>query len=209
VASPLDETLPVTLTSFAANVNAQNLINVIWNTASETSMLGYKVYYNTSSSQSSIVCLTPSAITANNSSSGANYSFLATDLTEPGTYYFWLEAISIDGTGEFYGPINATLSTIEIPPLPLRNFLSDAWPNPFRIGNNASIQVELKEHEKGTVTVYNVVGQVVKTYQVLPGSQTLSWDGLDVRGNNCASGIYFYKLSSPSLNQTKKLVLVK
>jgi hypothetical protein len=37
----------------------------------------------------------------------------------------------------------------------------------------------------------------------------LNWNGKDSKGNVCGSGIYFYKLSTPSMNMTKKMVIVK
>ncbi len=209
VASSFDETLPVTLASFTAAVNSQNLISLAWSTASETSMQGYNVYYKPDGLNSNMICLTPNLIPAENSSSGSNYSFVAIELTEPGTYYFWLEAVSIDGSSDFYGPVNATLSNPEVPPLPERTTLSDAWPNPFRIGQQSSIEVRMKAGETGTLSIYNLLGQVVKSYTVQAGTQILNWDGIDSRGNFCGSGVYFYKLQSPSISQTKKFVIVR
>ncbi len=209
VASSFDETLPITLASFTAVVNAQNLLTIAWATASETSMLGYNVYYKSSAANLDMICLNPVVIPAENSSSGSQYSFVASELTEPGTYYFWLEAISIDGSSEFYGPVNATLSVNEVPPLPDRTQMSDAWPNPFQIGQHTNIQVQMKAGETGAVNIYNLSGQIVKSYSVTAGNQILNWDGLDNRGNYCASGVYFYKLQSPSISQTKKLVIIK
>ncbi|PKN73794.1 MAG: hypothetical protein CVU50_01005 [Candidatus Cloacimonetes bacterium HGW-Cloacimonetes-3] len=204
-----DVPLPVTLSSFTASVNAQNLIALAWSTASETSLRGFKVYFNTSNTDYNSICLTPDAISPQNSSSGASYSFVASELSQPGVYFFWLEALSNDGSSEFFGPISKTLSTTETPTLPLRNLLSDAYPNPFRTGSTSRFEVELKAGEKGEIAIYNVVGQVVKSISVSEGYHTLNWDGKDSKGNNCASGIYFYKLSTPSLTQTKKLVIVR
>jgi len=209
--TPMDEdpTLPVELTSFAAIVNAQNLISLAWSTASETSMIGYKVYYRPANSNETTICLTPVAIPATNSSNGSNYNYTATELNTPGVYSFYLEAISMDGTSQFYGPVTATLSEIVIPPLPVNNNLGDAWPNPFNTLANTNISVEMKAGESGMVTIYNLAGQAVKSYMVTQGINNLNWNGLDSKGNACASGVYFYKLTSPSLNQTKKLMLLK
>jgi hypothetical protein len=204
-----DVPLPVTLSSFNANLNAQNLIALAWTTASETSMRGFKVYYNTSNAVTDAACLTPVVIPSHNSSSGASYSFTASELTEPGLYYFWLEAISMDGSSDFFGPVSKTISSSDAPVFPIRNLFGDAYPNPFRTGNISSFDVALKAGEKGEVSIYNVAGQLVKTMQVSEGYNTLNWDGKDSRGNNCSSGIYFYKLSSPSLSQTKRLVIVR
>lgn len=209
VFSTVDETLPVTLTSFTATTTSANQIAVAWSTASESSMNGYKVYFKETGSLDALHCLTPIIIPAHNETDGADYSFLASDIETPGTYSFWLEAISMDGSSDFHGPVSATLSDNQTPPLPVRNTLSYAFPNPFRIGTSTSIAVEMKAGETGKVTVYNIMGQVVKNYSLTQGIQTLIWDGLDTKGNACASGVYFFKLSSPSLSQTKKMVLVR
>ncbi|HOE90847.1 MAG TPA: hypothetical protein PLV22_02625 [Candidatus Cloacimonadota bacterium] len=42
-----------------------------------------------------------------------------------------------------------------------------------------------------------------------PGKHNLVWDGKDNHKKNCAAGIYFYKLSSPSFSQTKKIMYIK
>jgi len=49
----------------------------------------------------------------------------------------------------------------------------------------------------------------VKAYNVTPGSHTITWNGTDSNGNACSSGIYLYKLSTPSANATKKMVIIK
>jgi len=209
--TPMDEdpTLPVELTSFAAIVNAQNLISLAWSTASETSMIGYKVYYRPANSNETTICLTPVAIPATNSSNGSNYNYTATELNTPGVYSFYLEAISMDGTSQFYGPVTATLSEIVIPPLPVNNNLGDAWPNPFNTLANTNISVEMKAGESGMVTIYNLAGQAVKSYMVTQGINNLNWNGLDSKGNACASGVYFYKMKADKFVSTKKMILMK
>ena len=202
-------TLPVELTSFAAIVTAQNIISLAWSTASEASMIGYKVYYKPANSDDAITCLTPITIPAANSSNGSSYNYVATDICTPGVYSFYLEAISMDASSQMYGPVSATLSETNIPALPVSNNLSDAWPNPFKALANTNISVEMKAGEDGLVTIYNLAGQMVRVYPVTPGVNNLNWNGVDSKGNACASGVYFYKLTSPSLNQTKKLMLLK
>ena len=41
------------------------------------------------------------------------------------------------------------------------------------------------------------------------GSQTLSWDGKDDKGNDLSSGIYFYQLKAGQMTETRRLVLLK
>ncbi|HOZ01971.1 MAG TPA: T9SS type A sorting domain-containing protein, partial [Candidatus Syntrophosphaera sp.] len=85
--------------------------------------------------------------------------------------------------------------------------MKGAYPNPFKA--NTNIEVSLKAGESGSVTIYNVLGQVVRTFNVEQGTHTIQWDGMNSKGDTCGSGIYFYKLATPSVNQTKKMVIVK
>ncbi len=84
--------------------------------------------------------------------------------------------------------------------------LNNAFPNPFHTDNSHSvnISVSIKMGEIGTVTIFNILGQTVKSFPISAGVHSLNWDGKD-----CCSGIYFYKLITPSANETKKLVLLK
>jgi flagellar hook assembly protein FlgD len=61
--------------------------------------------------------------------------------------------------------------------------------------------------------VYNVAGQLVRTLlndQRAPGSvHSVAWDGRNDAGQSVSSGVYFYKLVTNDLTQTKKMVLLK
>ncbi len=208
LASP-DVPLAVTLSSFSASINSGNMIALAWATSAETALRGFKVYYNSTAAENEAICLSPSVIEAQNISSGANYSFVASTISDPGTYYFWLEVVSLDGSSEMFGPISKSLESGFIPPLPGRSSLGDAYPNPFRKGSESRFEVQLKAGEQGEVNIYNVTGQVIKTMKVDEGIQQINWDGKDKHGNSCGSGIYFYKLSTPSVSQTKKMVIFK
>ncbi|MCB5280267.1 MAG: T9SS type A sorting domain-containing protein, partial [Candidatus Cloacimonetes bacterium] len=124
------------------------------------------------------------------------------------TYYYWLEAVDMTHS-TFFGPQYVEVTGTVTPELPTQTVMKSAYPNPFKASANTNINVEVKAGESGTVTIYNVLGQVVKTFNVNEGLNPLKWNGKDHRGNTCGSGIYFYKLSTPSMNQTKKMVIVK
>ncbi len=210
VASPLDETLPIALSSFYASVNSSNLAVIAWTTASESDMNGYKIYAADSDGLVSAICLTPNVIEASNSSTGGTYSYVATEINEAGTWYFWLESISIDGHSEFFGPISATITEEpQTPELPNRSSISAAYPNPFRVGQSGTFDVTVKASETGTVSIYNLSGQLVAKYHVPAGSNRITWNGFDSNGRACASGVYLYKLSTQSMHQTRKLMLFK
>lgn len=208
IASPFDEsTLPVELTSFNAIAASANAAVLTWTTASETNLLGYHILAGTANNLESAMTLTSSPIEAQNSSQGATYSYNA-NMEQTGTYYFWLQTLEFDGSSEFFGPVIVTLQdSPETPEFPERNLLGNAYPNPF---NSATkIDVEIKAGELANLAIYNLAGQLVKSIPLNPGVQTVSWNGLDSRGQNCANGIYFYKLSSSSSQQVKKLILMK
>lgn len=151
-----------------------------------------------------------SAIPAHNSSTGSSYSYTAAEITQPGTYWFWLESIGFSGVSDIHGPVNITLQDQPgVPELPARSALGSAYPNPFKLGQNASIAVDVKSGETGVVSIYNLAGQLIRTYNVQPGSHVLNWNGRDAKGNACASGIYLYRLSTPSFSGSGKMVIVK
>ena len=203
-----DATLPVTLSSFTAIATSQNFVNLTWVSQSETNLLGYKVYRNASLDLTTATLITPVMINATNTSSTAVYSVIDDEVTMGNTYYYWLESIDM-GSTTFLDPISVTLEG-EIPPvIPSTTSMSNAYPHPFRMSEGTNIDVNIKAGETGTVTIYNITGQAVKTFSLNEGSHKLKWNGRDSNNNVCANGVYFYKLSSSTMNQTKKMVIVK
>ncbi len=207
IASPIDETLPVELASFAAYVNSDNLAEIKWMTGSETSMVGFRVYANQSEDFSTATCLTPVIIPAENCSCGASYSYTAESINAPGTYYFWLQAISMADENDFFGPISLVIEENgNSPALPERDLLGNAYPNPFV--SSTRIDFDIKAGERGTLAIYNLAGQLISSRTYDAGSHSLNWNGLDSNGRKCANGIYLYKLSTPTYSAVKRLVIV-
>jgi len=203
-----EQTLPVELSYFAATLTAQNFVKLTWVSQSETGLLGYRVYRSENDNQANAVSITPSMIPATNTSTTQTYSITDAEVAIGSTYYYWLESVDM-GHSTFFGPTSVLVQG-EVPPvLPEYTTMRNAYPNPFRANTGTTIEVNVKAGETGQVTVYNVLGQVVKTYTVKEGLNNLNWNGKDSKGNVCGSGIYFYKLSTPSMNMTKKMVIVK
>ncbi len=84
-----------------------------------------------------------------------------------------------------------------------------ASPNPFRGGDPARVELTVKAGETATCGIYNLSGQLLQSRTYAPGSHSFAWDGLDLQGNPCASGIYLIRLKSPSHSSSAKLVLIK
>ena len=205
-----DPTVPVELSSFNATLTAQNFVKLTWVSQTETGMWGYRVYRGESDNQAVATLLTHTLIPATNTSTTQVYELEDKEVEIGNTYWYWLEAVEINGVGQFYGQPASVTVTGEVPPvLPTVTTMRNAYPNPFKQVNSTTIEVDIKAGENGTVTIYNILGQVVKTFKVKEGVHKLNWNGKDARGNNCGSGIYFYKLSTASTNMTKKMVIVK
>lgn len=203
-----DPTLPVELSVFNAVLTAQKFVKLTWVSESETNMLGYRVYRSETNDANSATQITAMMIEATNTSTTQVYSIEDREVLPFSTYYYWLEAVDYNHSN-FFGPQFVEVPGEVVPELPVQTAMKNAYPNPFKTNASTNIEVALKAGETGTVTIYNVLGQVVKTYSVNEGSHTLNWNGRDSKGNACGSGIYFYKLSTPSMNQTKKMVIVK
>ncbi len=198
--------VPVELSSFTATLTALNDVQINWVSQSESNMMGYRVYRNETLSQNSAILITPILIPATNTSQQQGYTVVDDEVEIGSTYYYWLESVEANSS-LFFGPVSIIVQG-EVPPIyPQVTALKNAYPNPFKTHTN--IEVELKEGEQGTVTIYNLQGKVVKIYNVNSGTHTISWNGMDSNGAVCGSGIYLYKLSTPSVNQTKKMIIVK
>jgi hypothetical protein len=200
--------VPVELSSFTATLTAQNYVQLTWVSQTESQMMGYLVYRNSTNDQSTSVLIDHPMIPATNTSSTQTYTAVDNDVQLGQTYYYWLEAVDYNNS-TYHGPVSVTVMGNVPPVLPEVTSMKNAYPNPFKANGSTTIDVSLKAGDNGTITIYNVLGQVVKTITVTEGNHTINWNGKDSKGNVCGSGIYFYKLSTPSMNVTKKMVIVK
>jgi len=93
--------------------------------------------------------------------------------------------------------------------VPASYALHQNYPNPFNAGT--VIPFDLKKTGDWTVDIYNVAGQLVKSFSGYdtPGQVNVSWDGADNSGSSTASGVYFYRVTSGDFTATKKMTLLK
>jgi hypothetical protein len=101
-------------------------------------------------------------------------------------------------------------STLAKSVLPTSYSLMQNYPNPFNAGT--VIRFDLVEEADWTLTVYNVTGQVVRTFSGhdLQGSINVAWDGRSNQGNDVPSGVYFYNLKAgKNFTASKKMTLMK
>jgi hypothetical protein len=82
-------------------------------------------------------------------------------------------------------------------------------PNPF--SPETRIGFELPRAGEVELRIYSVDGRLVRglvkdTRQA--GRHTVSWDGLDDAGRRLPSGIYFYSLRSPGIEESRRMILL-
>jgi len=65
---------------------------------------------------------------------------------------------------------------------------------------------------KVRLDVFNLRGQLVKTLvdrAMEAGDYRVQWEGTDNSGKHVSSGVYFYRLTTPNFNATRKMVILK
>ena len=89
--------------------------------------------------------------------------------------------------------------------------LANNYPNPFNPAT--TIQYALPQAADVELTVYNVVGQPVRTLVAehqSAGRYVVEWDATNDNGHSLSSGMYFYRLEAGGeFRETKKMLLLK
>jgi hypothetical protein len=94
--------------------------------------------------------------------------------------------------------------------IPNKYSIDQNFPNPFN--PTTGITFSLPKISKVTVAVYNILGQQVATLinsELGVGDHKVVWNGVDASGMSVGSGVYFYKISANSLDNTSKFSSVK
>ena len=95
----------------------------------------------------------------------------------------------------------------EAPTIPQSFELMQNYPNPF--SDETNIPYKLNEESNASVTIYNILGQAVKSFKSLEqagGMHGVTWDGRDEFGKKVSTGVYFYRLLARGETQVKKMI---
>jgi hypothetical protein len=141
---------------------------------------------------------------------GENRDFVVDD-TNP-TYVMEADCFGSQNTDETMpfpqdcGPV----SIASLPGTPTSYALSQNYPNPFN--PTTSINFTLPEASNVALTIYNALGQEVRTLKtdyLSAGNYSVTWDGLDNSGNMITSGVYIYTMTAGNHNFSKKMLMLK
>ncbi len=211
-----NQTLPVELSSFAAVLTSEMFVNIAWVSQSETNHLGYNILRGLSDDAATAIKLNDTVITeCEQLGTQRSYAYLDTEVSSGITYWYWLEGVSLSGTSQLFGPVsvlvNGTPDDPETPELPpVATTLLPAFPNPFN--PNTNIRYYLKDASGVKIDIYNTKGQLVRSFtnnHVNPGFYQIGWDGKDLNGNLCSSGIYMYRMNAGKYSSSRRMVLAK
>ncbi|MDP4117550.1 MAG: T9SS type A sorting domain-containing protein, partial [Bacteroidota bacterium] len=128
-----------------------------------------------------------------------NYTYSDKNLT-PGIYMFRLNQIYQKGEYKYYnlrGEINIGQ--------PAAYSLSQNYPNPFN--PNTTIRYSIKDAGVVRIEIFDMLGR--KTATIVNEEKPAGNYEINLNGNNLSSGVYFYKLTSGSFTQIKKMQLLK
>lgn len=84
-------------------------------------------------------------------------------------------------------------------------------PNPFN--PQTTVAFSIPREAAASLVVYNPAGRAVRSLlsgeKLGAGAHAVVWDGLDDRGKEAPSGIYFYRLVAEERSETRKMLLLR
>jgi len=94
--------------------------------------------------------------------------------------------------------------------IPTEFALHENYPNPFN--PTTTLRFDLPELSDLTLTIYNMLGQRVRTFNMqgkAAGYHTITWDATNDFGEQVGAGVYLYQLQAIDFVKTRKMVLLK
>ena len=94
--------------------------------------------------------------------------------------------------------------------VPLEFALHENYPNPFN--PTTTLRFDLPEISDITLTIYNMLGQKVRTFDyqnTSAGYHSVTWDATNNFGQQVGAGVYLYQLQTKNFVKTRKMVLLK
>jgi hypothetical protein len=165
----------------------------------------------------------PDELTADSNFKYYEYEYIVKNLLPEKLYYIAVTAFDYGwpqaGIGSLQSPLqksidsaytNALTDVADDARLAESFKLYQNHPNPFN--SATTISFDLPRRENVTLTIYNMLGQVVKEFAMgekPAGSYSVRWDGADQHNHSVASGVYLYKIKAGNFEDRKKLTLLK
>ena len=192
------ESLPVELTSFTAKQSVSS-VELRWATATEVSNFGFDVERASLVTQNNQTNWEKIGFIKGhgNSNSPNNYSFIDSKPLS-GKSQYRLKQIDKDGAFKYS-------NAVEVAAVILKYDLAQNYPNPYN--PTTLITYSIPASSNVIVTVYNILGELIKTLVNENQEAGIYKVNLDAKG--LGNGIYFYKIQAGNFAATKKMLLLK
>jgi len=200
-----DDPLPVQLSSFSCKMVSQHEAKLDWTTLTETNNYGFEVQ-RSSTKREDYQTISNSFVAGHGTSLAAHsYSFIDASAAF-GNWYYRLKQMDLDGMAHYTDGIRLDKLTAVRDVAPMAFGLLQNYPNPFNPSTEIKFSVETTG--RATLSVYNVLGQLVTTLfdEVAEAGQSYE---VKFEADNLASGIYFFRLRSGSSADLKKMILAR
>ena len=202
------QALPIQLASFTAHLNGVGVM-LDWTTISEVNNYGFNVQRRAESEANFTEI--PSSFTPGHGTTTEpqHYSFIDTTLTLAGLYHYRLKQLDLDGSIHYSQSIDINYVVLAVQPdegVPHEFRVLQNYPNPFN--PTTTIKFSVERSEWATLIVYNVLGQEVATLfdgAAEPGR----YYKVGLNGSALGSGVYFYRIATPTRSEVKKMLLLK
>ena len=209
-----DETLPVQLSYFGSKSSAEG-ITVIWKVESELDLSHYELYKGTVENETDGGLIYYKDGPAGGISTiRTRYEYIDYDVEFDVTYYYTLAAVSLDGSIQWFGPIQCTFLQEDpggTPPVTKMSIeLDQNFPNPFN--PRTTINFYLPEASPVTLNIYDIAGRLVNNLHdstLSAGNHVVVWQGTNNSGKQVASDVYIYELKTSTRLIRKRMMMLK
>lgn len=195
-----DVPLPVSMASFTYTVDKRD-VTLKWSTISETNNSGFDVERQ---------AFTPAGalgewqklgfVTGHGNSNQQNdYEYKDTRL-QTGKYNYRLKQVDYNGNFERFNLASSVLIGV-----PKVSGISQNYPNPFNPLTNIDYSISIDG--RVSIAIYDITGRQVA--ELVNEVKTAGYYTAEFNAGNLASGVYFYRISTPDLTQVKKMLVVK
>jgi len=200
-----DNPLPVELTNFTG-VSTNAGVRLNWKTASEAGNAGFVLYRNGIKlvSYKNVDALKGQGTSASETNYrfvdsdvalGESYTYKLTSVDHSGAIHEYTQTVSVEITEAVSGQPEAVVAEYA---------LEQNYPNPFN--PTTTIRYSLKSAGMATLKVFDMMGREILSEQL---TGKTGWNSYRFKGNKLASGVYYYRISSGSFTETRKMMLLK
>jgi hypothetical protein len=196
----VDNMVPPAPSGFAVEYSAPGSTRLTWNRSGEPDIDRYRIYRGIEAS------FDPDPEDLVHETADTSW----VDAVEEGWPYFYRISAVDDAGNEGPDASPETTTDAVSGELPHASVLHQNVPNPFN--PTTLIRFELPVRSRARLAVFDVQGRLIRTLvdgELPAGRSEISWNGRDDRGGVVASGVYFYRLETPSAALSRKMVLMR